>query len=432
VTASTTLVEAKPRATTRFPGFDGLRAIAALSVAAAHAAFISGFNIRSDFWGPYFARLDIGVATFFLISGFLLYRPFVAARFGRRRSRATGPYFRRRFLRIFPAYWVALTLVIFLLPRSDSTTPGIGPLIAHYTLTHIYFRNHVLGPLQQSWTLATEISFYILLPVYAAGMRRMRGSDRRMLAHEMVGLVLLYAISVGFRLWVLTADWQPRGMFNTWLIARTDLFALGMWLAVLSVWWSGAGRSQPRWLLHRFTPWVSWGLALLAFHSVSKEIGLEPRESRGPVMFTSRQELEVQLLYGAFAFFLLVPAVFGQQRRDAVLRLLTNRTLQWLGLVSYGLYLWHEAALDAFLVWWDRGTCTLVGMPCAWVNNASKLGWHYPLGIDAPFVEMGAFMLVVSIVIAAVSYYAVERPALRLKDSALLSASKRRGGPTRS
>ena len=413
--------EAAPTATTaRFPGFDGLRAIAAVSVAVTHAAFISGFNIRSSFWGPYTARLDIGVATFFLISGFLLYRPFVASRLQARPPLAIGAYFRRRFLRIFPAYWVALTLVIFALPHPDDAIPSVGGLIAHYSLTHIYLQDHVLGPLQQSWTLATELSFYAFLPLYAAVMRRARGDERRVITHELIGVAVLYAASVGFRVWILEAGWQPLGMYRTWLVARTDLFALGMGLAVLSAWWSSPGRSEPSWTTHRLTPWFSWGLALLCFHWVSKEIGLELRTSRGPVEFTSIQEIAAQFLYGAFAFFLLVPAVFAPHERGAVRRLLTNRTVAWLGLVSYGIYLWHEAALDAFLVWWDKGRCTLAGIPCAWTNPPSLLGLHYPLGIDASFVEMGAFMMIVTLAIAAASYYSVERPAQRLKARTVL------------
>jgi len=63
----------------QFPSFDGLRALAALSVLLHHVAFASGITTGSRF-GPYTARFDVGVAVFFLISGFLLYRPFVAAR----------------------------------------------------------------------------------------------------------------------------------------------------------------------------------------------------------------------------------------------------------------------------------------------------------------------------------------------------------------
>ncbi|MCZ7536531.1 MAG: hypothetical protein M5T61_11915 [Acidimicrobiia bacterium] len=242
----------------------------------------------------------------------------------------------------------------------------------------------------------------------------------------MAGLCLLYAVSVAFRAWVLTAGIEPAGMYKTWLVARTDLFALGMLLAVLSAWWSAPGRSEPRWLAHRAVPWVSWCLALLALHWVSKEIGLELMENRGPVPFTTSQELEMQLLYGAFAFFLLVPAVLGPQSTGAVRHLLARRTVQWLGLISYGIYLWHEAALGAFLVWWDRGDCSVPGIPCAWIDGSSEIGWHYPFGIDAAFVEMGVFMLLTSVAIAALSYYAAERPLMALKNGPLLPAPLRR------
>ncbi|MDQ1519748.1 MAG: hypothetical protein QOI55_821, partial [Actinomycetota bacterium] len=95
-----------------FPAFDGLRAIAAVAVALTHSAFISGFNFRNNTWGPYTARLDIGVAVFFVISGFLLYRPFVLARLRAGTPPAAVPYFQRRFLRIYPAFWLVFTVVL--------------------------------------------------------------------------------------------------------------------------------------------------------------------------------------------------------------------------------------------------------------------------------------------------------------------------------
>src|SRR6476661_10432506 len=100
---------------TRFPLLDSLRAIAALAVLATHAAVFAGLETSGGTTtGQYAARLDAGVAVFFVISGCLLYRPFARARLTGAQTPATGPYAWRRFLRIFPAYWVALILITVL------------------------------------------------------------------------------------------------------------------------------------------------------------------------------------------------------------------------------------------------------------------------------------------------------------------------------
>ena len=56
-------------------------------------------------------------------------------------------------------------------------------------------------------------------------------------------------------------------------------------------------------------------------------------------------------LYGAFAFFLLLPAVFGPVRSGWVRRLLATPVLAFLGLISYGIYLWHRQVLQLL---WDN------------------------------------------------------------------------------
>lgn len=390
-------VEARRQAATRFPGFDGLRAIAALAVALTHAAFISGFNIRNNTWGPYTARLDIGVAVFFVISGFLLYRPFVLARFRQVTAPAPRAYFRRRMLRIYPAFWLALTAVI-LIPQLHGLSPqrlSWTSLLAHYSLTHIYFRAHVLGPLQQSWTLATEISFYAFVPIYAWVMRHTGRPARRSLATELAGVVILYVISVAFRVW-LFFEVAPRlnGMYNTWLPARIDLFAVGMFLAVVSAWWA-TDRTDggPSWLTNRALPWISWALAALAFWYLSVGFGLNDPQNRGPVpTFSHAQQMWLQLFWGVVGFFLIAPAVFGRQDHGLIRHFLTNRVMAWIGLVSYGVYLWHEALIDLYLRLTE------------------------PVAFNSSFVKMTAFMAVSTAILAAVSYYALERPVLRLKD----------------
>ena len=101
---------APPPGNPRFPLFDGMRAIAAGSILVTHVAAITSFNLLNPL-GAYTARLNMGVAFFFVISGFLLYRPFLAARFAGRPPPRIRDYARRRVLRIVPAYWLALTVL---------------------------------------------------------------------------------------------------------------------------------------------------------------------------------------------------------------------------------------------------------------------------------------------------------------------------------
>lgn len=391
-----------------FPAFDGLRCLAATSVALTHSAFISGFNIRDDTWGPYTARLDIGVAVFFVISGFLLYRPFVLARLSEQRPPRVGPYLRRRFLRIFPAYWLVLTAVL-VIPAFHGlswNTPSPGGIVAHYTLTHVYFRDHVLGPVQQAWTLATEVGFYLMLPLWALLLRRLgdrlaaRGTRgaRGVLVSELGGLAFLYAVSVAFRLWLFVGvPADLNGMYNTWLPARVDLFALGMLLAVLSAHYTTREAGEPTFLSHRAAPWASWAVALLAFWFLSVGFGLDAPENRGPVPnFSHAQQMWLQFFWGVVGLFAVAPAVFGPQDRGSLRRFLTNPVMQWGGLVSYGIYLWHEAVID----WYLRLT--------------------EPVAFRSDFPKMTAFMALATLLASAASYYALERPALRLKDRPLL------------
>src|SRR3954471_4935232 len=90
---------------------DSLRAIAAISVLTVHIALPSGLLDPGYGGRQFFGRLDVGVAIFFLISGFLLYRPFVRARAHGEPRPPTLAYLWRRALRIVPAYWLVLIVI---------------------------------------------------------------------------------------------------------------------------------------------------------------------------------------------------------------------------------------------------------------------------------------------------------------------------------
>jgi peptidoglycan/LPS O-acetylase OafA/YrhL len=99
--------------------------------------------------------------------------------------------------------------------------------------------------------------------------------------------------------------------------------------------------------------------------------------------------LERQTLYGLFAFFVVAPAVFGPQERGAIRGLLRTRVLVLIGVVSYGVYLWHESAQALFLRW-----------------SGDRL-------FTFPWWELAGVVTGLAILAATISYVFVERPILR-------------------
>jgi peptidoglycan/LPS O-acetylase OafA/YrhL len=360
---------------------DSLRAIAALSVLGIHVGLVSGRLDPGTHGMRYVGRLDVGVAVFFLISGFLLYRPFVRARALDQPRPSTLAYGWRRALRIVPAYWLALTVTALSFSLTYVFT-GRG-LWTYFGFAQIYSNDTDVRGISQAWTLCVEIAFYAFLPLWAWLMRRSR-------MPELAGCALLFAVGVAWKVPFLAghdpvpADWALRS-----LPAFFDQFAIGMALAVLSVRWEG--RPLPRALrLLEAWPSLAWLFAAVAFWVVATRIGLTGQllEPVTPREFLLRHEL-----YAAVGLGLILPAVFGDPARGVLRRrVLANRALMWLGLVSYGIYLWHQTVVRWLL---DAGLNDGPG-------NASPLVWL-------------ACALSLTTAIAALSYYVLERPILGLK-----------------
>ena len=372
----------------RFPCFDGLRAIAASAIVVFHVASTSGATTAAGY-GRYFARLDVGVAVFFVVSGFLLYRPFVSAHLARRPAIGWREFWWRRVLRIYPAYWVALTAAIVVFHSTN--LHGVVDYVRHYALVQIYRPHFGVDGIIQTWTLAVEVSFYAALPLYAGLMGRFTARMPRgnALVVELAGGFTLYVIGLGTRallLWLRGASVPA----TRWLPAQVDLFALGMVLAVLSA--AGDEAFAADVLLRPFRwlgthPVVSWALGGLAFVAVCN-IGLPITFANG----TSAQEMARQVLYGLTALLLVVPAVFGAQDRGAVRRLLRSRPVVAVGVVSYGVFLWHFDWVKQLV---DFGV----------LRNVHELR----------FLTLLALTALLTMATATVSWFAVERPALSLK-----------------
>jgi peptidoglycan/LPS O-acetylase OafA/YrhL len=209
---------------------------------------------------------------------------------------------------------------------------------------------------------------------------------------ELAGLVVLFAISVVSKAVVFWGPWSYVSKLGKyWLPANLDLFSMGMVLAVVSAWVAARG-SEPAAVARvgRIGGWW-WPVSLAAFWVVSTQLGLTGDLNIPIEKATAYGE---QYLYGAMAFFLLLPAVFGGDRKGVARTFLRLRPVAWLGLVSYGIYLWHQAWLTKAL---------------QWTGNAVSTN-HYPQG---PFWEILVITLACTIPTAAVSYYLLERPLLR-------------------
>lgn len=317
---------------------DSLRAIAAISVFFAHGFLIIG-SVRGDVLSPYLARLDIGVSIFLTISAFLLYRPFVQARFEGRPMPRLVPFGIRRVLRIVPAYWLALTGVALWLGLDYVFS---GDFYIYYGLLQVYDADTIDQGIGQAWTVCVEITFYLLLPVWALTARRSAWSARG----ELVPIAAMFVAGVVWKLWAFqstaagTTEQTP-GIYT--LPAFFDFFAVGMALAVVSVvLWPRSPAEQPRivQIIDR-RPWAPWLLAAAAFW-VSGVVG-GAFDTLTNTEFMIRHELN-----GLTALGLLLPVIFGDQTRGWVRRVLANRFLLWLGMTSYAFYLWHLAILLKF------------------------------------------------------------------------------------
>jgi peptidoglycan/LPS O-acetylase OafA/YrhL len=167
-----------------------------------------------------------------------------------------------------------------------------------------------------------------------------------------------------------------------------DHIGLGMLLAVISVWVlerRDGALPQPLRLLAGY-PSIAWGIAAAAFVVGALVLGLH-------TYYTPTEYLARHLTNSVIAIAVLIPAVFGDPRRGLTRRLLGTRPIVYVGLISYGFYLFHWAVIQQLFRWKLEGRIGFLTSYPAWFGAA----------------------LVGALVLGSLSYYLVERPALSLK-----------------
>lgn len=394
----------RPTSGDRLEGIEGLRAIAAGSILLYHTWIAASPNGGWADAGPFtrlLPDLSFGVVLFFTLSGFLLYRPFVAGILGYRRPPRFSRYLQNRFLRIAPAYVVILLATALVLRHvllrdeaRELYSGGVddpGRLLAMVLLVQHYSPSTVVTGIGPAWSLAVEVVFYVLLPLLVLGAAALARGDsgltRRRLAvlAPPIGLlavglagkaVAAYAVPPVTPYAGWNADWHS--VIERGFLCHADLFAFGMVLAVLKVEIEHGALT-----LHRLTRPALALVAVGGYAVTAMATGVEHHLSYSP------WNTAMALVFACVLALVVLPTRSG--RRPFLTRGLELRPLVWMGVVSYSVFLWHEP-LVRFL-------------------NDTGVTFDGTRG----FAANTLIVLTCTLVLAALTYRFVERPALLRK-----------------
>lgn len=384
----------------RLHGADFVRAAACVTVLFHHLAQRMSWNdhLGAIEWFRVFAQIGtFGVAMFFVLSGFLLARPFWQALDRGEAPPSLRTYALRRAARILPGFWLAL-LVTFVLSITVFGAVPDGQLVLRLLAGMFVvadwhwvtlFPVEVNGPL---WSISFEVTSYVLLPLGFAALFLVarwtgKGWQSRLLWLGVIGLALVahllftqyYRVDIRERGWDYgliggAKIWMPR--FNPF--AFFAMFAIGALAAGVQVRWA-----QYRKGLFDAIAAVAllWSLYLMRL-----QIAAPTADGWG----------WLGVPYG-FPWFVLAVGAFLAAAPSSVRlgRVLDNRVTRYVARISFGIYIWHYPVLELVRVYWD------------------PLIDHGKAADPTRFVITCSIITVITVAVAHLSYYLVEAPVIR-------------------
>jgi peptidoglycan/LPS O-acetylase OafA/YrhL len=358
----------------RVASLTGIRAVAATLVVLTHAAYTTG-KYTHGYVGLVYSRMEIGVPIFFVLSGFLLFGPWVRAAAASRESASAAsteaPSLRRyawhRVRRIMPAY-VVTVLAAYLVYHFRTAGPNPGHtwegLLRNLTFTQIYTDHYLFSYLHQGltqmWSLAVEVAFYVALPVLAYLLLVVLCRRKWRPVLLLTGLGVLALVTPAWLVLVHTTHWLPDGA-GLWLPTYLAWFVGGMALAAL------------REMGVRAYALVCVPLAVVCYFIASTPIAGAPTTSPTEL----REGLAKAAFYGVIATLAVAPLALGDHGWYE--RLLASRPMVFLGEISYEIFLIHLVTMELVMVeilgsqvytgsMWQLFVVTmLVTIPLAWL-----------------------------------------------------------------
>ncbi|GAB4416512.1 MAG: hypothetical protein Kow002_02320 [Anaerolineales bacterium] len=362
------------------PGLDGLRAISVLSVIVFHVNSIQfGFG-----W--------LGVQFFFVLSGFLI----TGILLRMKENLLVGQYFYkfygRRFLRIFPLYYFYLLIIVVLVwqagsqvfaPYRSELQTVVRPQLGHaflylYNFFYAGSNFHATQFLNHFWSLSVEEQFYIFWPVLLL-----------LTPKKNLKTLFLVTIALGpfFRLvtyWVYTyqvfpflGDTAHIGIYAL-PFSHIDAFAMGAYISQFDI-------PKPRKQLLLFGLLVP----LLGYLAQYLELGIIDLNSLG-YEFMLTTSYKFIWGYSLLNFFFML-VLYNVYRSKLFIRALEHFTLRYIGKISYGMYIYHNAVIYFM------------------AESAQFERLTSPL-------EFSIFATLITLIISSLSFYVLEKPITDLKD----------------
>jgi len=328
-------------ATGRVDSLTGIRAVAALLVVLTHAAYTTG-KYPQGYVGLVYSRMEIGVPIFFVLSGFLLFAPWVKAAASGGPAPSLRRYAWHRVRRIMPAYAITV-IAAYLLYHFRTAGPNPGHtwegLFRNLTLSQIYTDHYLYSYLHQGltqmWSLAVEVAFYVALPLLAYLLLVLLCRRRWRPGLLLAGLAGLAMVSPAWLILVHTTDFLPDGA-RLWLPVYLAWFVGGMVLAAL----------QP--LGVRAYALACVPLAVVSYLIVSTPIAGEPTTSPAEL----REALFKTAFYAVIATLVVAPLALREEgaRYGLYVRVMGSRPMVFLGEISYEIFLIHLIVMELVMV----------------------------------------------------------------------------------
>lgn len=344
-------------------GLNGLRAIAALAVVVLHTSIgLRPFGLPWNRLGNQFGMF--GVTIFFSLSGFLITYLLLLEK-DDRPDVCVKDFYIRRILRIWPLYYLYLAICVFVI-WATKTQPLPGSLPYYLFLTanipYIWIRTHALGLVAHYWSLGVEEQFYLFWPWVA----------RKEKLERIIGvfIVLFFGLKIATRAYLAYSGHSTP--YTVLDVTRFDCMAIG---GIGAVWF------------HRHSP---------AFWKICTSLVAQVIAWGGLVALAFNQFHILPIIDNEIVSALTVVLIVNVSSNPRTMVNLEWRLLNYLGKISYGIYVIHPLVIFGMQRW--------------------SGAWMSQLAPTLRYVLVYGGVMASTIGLAASSYELYEKRLLNLKE----------------